>query len=135
MAQQSIAGFNRARETASPRSSLIEHAGDQVDLAALQFLRGAVGDFPIHPHGECFDVLLALRERDEFAYTSSCMFTPDRIIAGQRKNERSIGVERTDSMALHADRTELRFRSIVASQHLGEAFEKDRILLRERVAG
>ena len=38
-------------------------------------------------------------------------------------------------MALHADRTELRFRSLIAGKHLGEAFEKDRILFRERIAG
>src|SRR5438132_5500911 len=112
----------------SPRSSLIKHGSDQVDFAALQFLRCAVGNFAVHPYRESFDVFLALRERSEFRDTSGCMLAPDRVIAGQRKNQRSVGVERADSMALHTDRTELRFRSVVTCEHLREAFEENRVL-------
>src|SRR5215211_8156705 len=116
------------------RSFLVEHARGQIDLAALQFLRRAVGDFPINPHRERFDVLLALCERSELRYASGCMFAPDRVIAGQWKYECSVGIERADGMALHTDRTDLRFRGVVAGEHLCQAFEKNRILFCERVA-
>ena len=82
------------------RLFLIEHARGQIDLTALQFLRRAVGDFPVNPNGEGFDVLLALRERSEFRHTSGCMFAPDGIIARQRKNECSIRIACADVMAL-----------------------------------
>src|SRR6266496_4955495 len=72
--------ISSARTLSIAWSPLIEHTSDQVDLPALQFLRGAIGNFPVHPHRECLDVLLALRERSEFRHTSSCMFAPDSVI-------------------------------------------------------
>src|SRR5215211_740008 len=118
----------------SARLFLIEHARGQIDFTALQFLRCAVGDFPINPNRERFDVLLALCKRSELRYTSGCMFAPDRVIAGQWKYECSVSIERADGMALQTDRTDLRFRGVIASEHLCQTFEKNRILLRERVA-
>src|SRR5215211_3870133 len=116
------------------RLFLVEHARGQIDLTALQFLRCPVGDSPINPHRERFDVLLALCKRSELSYTSGCMLAPDRVIAGHWKNECSVGIDRADGMALHTNRTDLRFRGVVASEHLCQAFEKNRILFRERVA-
>ena len=63
------------------------------------------------------------------------MLAPDGIIAGQRKHERSFGVESEHRFTLDADGTDLGFFRVVTREHLGQAFEIDRILLGQCVAG
>src|SRR6266576_5373993 len=82
---------------------LIEHAGGQVDLAVLQFLRSTVRSFSIYPNGDPFDVFLALHQRRDFSYASGCPFAPDGVVARQWKNERPIRVEAAHSFALGPD--------------------------------
>jgi hypothetical protein len=72
---------------------LIEHAGGQIDLAALQFLRSTVRRFPIYSNGNPFDVVLALHQRRDFSYAPGCPFAPDSVVARQRKIKCPVGVE------------------------------------------
>ena len=64
--------------------SLGENVGREVDLSILQFLRRAIGNFPIHPQGESLDLTPALRELTESFYPTGRRFAPDRIITRKR---------------------------------------------------
>src|SRR6266487_4249464 len=76
-----------------PELSLVEYAGSQIDLAALQFLRSTVGSFSIYPNGDPFDVFLALHQRGNLSYAPGCPFAPDAVIARPSKNERPVAVQ------------------------------------------
>ena len=49
---------------------LVKNAGREIDLSTLQFLRRAIGNFPIHPQGESFD----LRRREQAEGDYNMMF-------------------------------------------------------------
>src|SRR5207248_11703087 len=78
---------------------LIEHFRSKIDLAGLQFLRRAIGNFSIHPQSESFDLILPLGKCEQLSYASRGTLTPDRVIAGKGNDERSIRIPRTDGTA------------------------------------
>jgi hypothetical protein len=63
------------------------------------------------------------------------MLTPDRVIAGKGKDDRSIRVPRANGTAFDVDSSKFRFGSVLAGEYLRQALEVDRILLGQCLAG
>jgi hypothetical protein len=74
----------RGSQGSNECSVLVKDAGREIDLSILQFLRRALGNVPIHPQGEPFDLSPILRKFTKVLHPTGCGFAPDRIIARKR---------------------------------------------------